>query len=98
MGSRTRARNSPAAPVRRPGRQEQRHPGRQQRPGRQLAPVRPLSVGIWATVLVGVAFTDALAAGVGIYGLSILALGLALYTQSTSASPQAPVTRAEVVS
>lgn len=57
----------------------------------------PLAAGVWTTVLVGVSFTSALAAGVGIYGLSILALGLALYTQPTPASAQPPVTRATVV-
>ncbi len=41
----------------------------------------PLVAGVWALVLVGVAFTKALPTGVGIYGLCLLALGLALYTQ-----------------
>lgn len=49
----------------------------------------PLATGIWSTLLVGIAFTPALAAGVGVYGLGILALGLALRTP-------APATRARV--
>jgi hypothetical protein len=53
----------------------------------------PLAAGIWTTALVGVSFTKALPTGVGIYGLCILVLGLALYTQPTptrsgSARPQ----------
>jgi len=59
----------------------------------------PMAAGIWTTVLVGVSFTKALPAGVGIYGLCILVLGFALYTQPTPALAGArpPATRAEVV-
>lgn len=59
----------------------------------------PLAAGIWSTALVGVSMTSALPAGVGIYGLCILALGIALYTQPTPApaGPRQQVTRATVV-
>lgn len=60
----------------------------------------PLAAGIWTTALVGVSVTKALPTGVGIYGLCILALGLALYTQPTPAPAgiRPPATRANVVS
>lgn len=46
----------------------------------------PLVTGVWATALVGIATTTALAAGVGVYGLCLLALGVALHPVTT-ASP-----------
>lgn len=60
----------------------------------------PLAAGIWTTALVGVSLTKALPTGVGIYGLCILALGLALYTQPTPALARTrlPAARAKVVS
>ena len=42
----------------------------------------PLGAGIWATVMIAISFTSALALGVAIYGLSILVLNLAVYTRS----------------
>ncbi len=56
----------------------------------------PLAAGMWTTALVGVSFTKALPTGVGVYGLCILALGLALYTQPTPAltSTRGSTTRA----
>ena len=41
----------------------------------------PLSVGIAASLLLGLNSTHALAAGVAVYGLCLLALGIALYTE-----------------
>lgn len=52
----------------------------------------PVAAGIWSAVLVGLSLTKALPTGVGIYGLCILVLSLALYTVP------APVTRAKVMS
>jgi len=43
----------------------------------------PLSVGIAASLLLGLNSTHALAAGVAVYGLCLLAVGVALYTQPT---------------
>ncbi|MDX8031377.1 hypothetical protein SK803_14205 [Lentzea sp. BCCO 10_0856] len=40
----------------------------------------PLAAGVWTTVLVGLAATGGLTLGVGVYGLCMLALGLALRT------------------
>ncbi len=40
----------------------------------------PLTAGIWTTLLVGIAATGGLTLGVGVYGLCMLALGLALRT------------------
>ena len=53
--------------------------------------VVPLATGIWSTLLVGVSMTGALAAGVGVYGVCMLLLGVALR------EPQKPRTTAEVV-
>jgi hypothetical protein len=53
--------------------------------------VVPLAIGIWSTLLVGVSMTGALAAGVGVYGVCMLLLGVALR------EPQKPRTKAEVV-
>jgi hypothetical protein len=41
----------------------------------------PLVTGLWLVLTTGLAMTAALAAGVGVYGLCLLALGLALRTQ-----------------
>jgi hypothetical protein len=46
----------------------------------------PLGVGIWATVLLGLNMTKALPAGVALYGLCLLALSVALYTQPDPSS------------
>lgn len=43
----------------------------------------PLGAGIVTAVLVVIAFTGALAAGVALYGLSLLLMAIALYTQPT---------------
>lgn len=55
----------------------------------------PLLTGIWALALVGVAATAALPAGVGVYGLGLLAMGAALHrdpapvaTTARSADPR----------
>lgn len=60
----------------------------------------PLAAGVWTTALIGVSFSKALPTGVGIYGLCILVLGLALYTQPTQAlaGTRPPAARAKVVS
>lgn len=44
--------------------------------------VVPLAGGVWAAVLLGVSFTSALAAGVAIYGLSLVALNIAVYAEA----------------
>lgn len=41
----------------------------------------PLVTGIWTTALVLLAFTKALHGGVGVYGLCLLAMAVALYTE-----------------
>ena len=54
----------------------------------------PLVTGLWLVAMVGLATTKALAAGVGIYGLCILVLGVALLTAPTpsaAASRQSPI-------
>ena len=51
----------------------------------------PLGVGIWTTVLLGLNMTKALPAGVALYGLWLLVLSVALYTQP-DASPAAELT------
>jgi hypothetical protein len=43
----------------------------------------PLATGIWLIVMIGLPATPVLAAGVGIYGLCLLVLGIALQTQPT---------------
>lgn len=43
----------------------------------------PLAAGLWAVVLIGLPATAVLSAGVGIFGLCFLSLGIALYTQPT---------------
>jgi hypothetical protein len=43
----------------------------------------PLVTGLWLILTTGLAMTAALAAGVGVYGLCLLALGLALRSQPT---------------
>jgi hypothetical protein len=47
----------------------------------------PLATGIWLAALVGLAVTPALAIGVTLYGLFIIALGVALWTQPTPSTP-----------
>ena len=55
-----------------------------------------LITGIWTTALLGLSFTKALPAGVGIYGLCLLAVCWALYTQPLpAASRPEPVPIAE---
>jgi hypothetical protein len=46
----------------------------------------PLGAGIWTTVLLGVNMTKALPTGVTLYGLCLLALSVALYTQPVPSS------------
>ncbi len=41
----------------------------------------PLAAGLWTTALVGIAATKALPAGVAVYGLCLLGMAVALYTQ-----------------
>lgn len=42
-----------------------------------------LVAGGWTIILTGIAMTNALAAGVAIYGLCLLAIGIAMYTRPT---------------
>jgi len=51
----------------------------------------PLCAGIATTALLGVNVTKALPTGVAIYGLSLLALGIALYTQPTPEPDERPM-------
>lgn len=44
----------------------------------------PLAVGAWSAVLIGLQFTPALPTAVAVYGLSFLAVGVALCTQAAS--------------
>jgi hypothetical protein len=46
----------------------------------------PLGVGIWATALLGLNMTKALPTAVAVYGLCLLALSIALYTQPVPSS------------
>ena len=48
----------------------------------------PLATGIWLVVLLGLVATPALAIGVGLYGLCLTALGVALWTQPTPSTPR----------
>jgi hypothetical protein len=50
----------------------------------------PLSAGIVAFALLGLNATKALPAGVALYGLCLLALGIALYTQPTPEPDETP--------
>jgi hypothetical protein len=51
----------------------------------------PLATGLILTVVLGLALTPALAAGVGVYGLGVLAMGLAVATQpAPSGAPPGP--------
>ncbi len=45
----------------------------------------PLMAGLWTTALIGVAATDALAAGVAVYGVCLLGMAVALYTSPAPA-------------
>jgi len=57
----------------------------------------PLAAGLWTTALVGIGLTHALAAGVAVYSLCLLALFVALYTQpAPSALPARAAARAQV--
>lgn len=49
----------------------------------------PLVAGLWTTALVGIAATDALPAGVAVYGACLLAMALALRTELDPASAPA---------
>ena len=49
----------------------------------------PLGVGIWTTALLGLNMTKALPTAVAVYGLCLLALSLALYTQPVPSSAAA---------
>ena len=51
----------------------------------------PLVTGIWTLLLVGLVFTSVMAAGIAIYGVCFLALGIALYTSPapTTTTPAA---------
>jgi hypothetical protein len=50
----------------------------------------PLSVGIWTTALLVLNMTKALPTGVAVYGLWLLAFGIALYTQPAPESAETP--------
>ena len=56
----------------------------------------PLITGIWAVALIGVTATKAMPTGIGIYGLCLLALFWALYSEPTPAAirPEAQPQRA----
>jgi hypothetical protein len=57
----------------------------------------PLATGLWTTALVGISLTKALPTGVGIYGLCLLALFVALYTRPVPSALPAPApTEAQV--
>ena len=53
----------------------------------------PLAVGLWSTALVWLSFTKALPTSVAGYGLCLLALAVALYTQPVPSSATAPQLR-----
>ena len=53
----------------------------------------PLAVGLWSAALVGLSFTKALPTSVAGYGLCMLALTVALYTQPVPSSATAPQLR-----
>lgn len=46
----------------------------------------PLVAGGWTLILLGVAATKALPTGVAIYGLCLLAIGIAMYTRPSAAT------------
>ncbi|GAA4467444.1 hypothetical protein [Phytohabitans houttuyneae] len=51
----------------------------------------PIVAGAWTTALLGLALTKALAGGVGVYGLLLLAMAVALHTRPRAAAdPAAP--------
>lgn len=50
----------------------------------------PLTVGIWTTALLVLNMTKALPTAVAVYGLCLLALGIALYTQPTPGRAETP--------
>lgn len=55
----------------------------------------PLATGVWTTALVGISMTKALAGGVAIYGLCLLAMAVAFYTDPVEAkTPATPSTLA----
>lgn len=55
----------------------------------------PLVAGAWTVVLVGLAATKALPTGVAIYGLCLLAIGIALYTRPSASSGAVPTPHAK---
>jgi len=58
----------------------------------------PITAGAWTLALVGIAMTKGLATGVAIYGLCLLALGIALYSRPAVATSGIGRTRAQAVS
>lgn len=56
----------------------------------------PLATGLWLMALVGLAMTPLLALGVGIYGLLVAALGVALATQPTPSAARPRTTTVQV--
>lgn len=58
----------------------------------------PITAGAWTLALVGIAMTKGLATGVAIYGLCLLALGIALYSRPSVATSGIGRTRAQAVS
>ncbi len=54
----------------------------------------PLAAGGWTVVLVGIAATKALPTGVAIYGLCLLAIGIALHTRPSAAAGVVPTPHA----
>ena len=54
----------------------------------------PLAAGGWTIVLVGIAATTALPTGVAIYGLCLLAIGIALYTRPSGSAVAVPTAHA----
>ena len=58
----------------------------------------PITAGAWTLALVGIAMTKGMPTGVAIYGLCLLALGIALYSRPAVATSGIGRTRAQAVS
>jgi hypothetical protein len=54
----------------------------------------PLGAGLWATVMIGLSFTSALPVGVAVYGLTLVALNVAVLTVDSEPVRHAVRTRA----
>ena len=58
----------------------------------------PITAGAWTLALVGIAMTKGLATGIAIYGLCLLALGIALYSRPSVATSGIGRTHSQAVS